>query len=35
MLAQIASDAVIEPAYDWFCARYRDYGTNNDVWPPR
>jgi RNA-directed DNA polymerase len=35
MMEEIASDEVIEQAYDWLCKRRRDYSANNDVWDVR
>ena len=32
MIQQIATDDVIQQAYDWLCERRVDYSANNDVW---
>ena len=32
ILAQLASDDVLDSAYDWLCRRRRDYSANADVW---
>jgi RNA-directed DNA polymerase len=32
ILAQLASDDVLEAAYEWLCRRRRDYSPNADVW---
>jgi RNA-directed DNA polymerase len=32
ILAQLASDDVLEAAYEWLCRRRRDYSANADVW---
>ena len=32
ILGEIASDAVLDVAYDWLCRRRRDYSANSDVW---
>ena len=32
LIAQIASDAVLEEAYRWLCARRTDYAPDADVW---
>ncbi len=29
---EIASDEVLQQAYDWLCARRTDYAPDNDVW---
>ena len=34
-LAHIASDAVLDTAYDWLCRRRRDYPADADVWSLR
>lgn len=34
-MAEIASDAVLEEAYDWLCVRRQRYAPNNDVWTLR
>ena len=35
MIQEIASDDVIQQAYDWLCGRRVDYSANNDVWHVR
>ena len=35
LMAEIASDAVLEEAYDWLCVRRQRYAPNNDVWTLR
>lgn len=32
LLARIASDAVLDDAYEWLCHRRRDYPADADVW---
>jgi hypothetical protein len=32
MIAQLASDDVLDGAYAWRCRRRRDYSANSDVW---
>ncbi len=32
ILAELASDDVLDAAYDWLCRRRRDYSANADVW---
>src|ERR1700719_1418930 len=32
ILAQLASDDVLDNAYEWLCRRRRDYSANSDVW---
>jgi len=32
ILAQLASDDVLDAAYDWLCRRRKDYPANVDVW---
>jgi len=32
ILAQLASDDVLDSAYQWLCQRRRDYSANSDVW---
>jgi hypothetical protein len=32
ILAELASDDVLEEAYEWLCRRRRDYSANADVW---
>jgi RNA-directed DNA polymerase len=32
ILAQLASDDVLDSAYEWLCWRRRDYSANSDVW---
>jgi hypothetical protein len=32
ILAQLASDHVLDMAYEWLCRRRRDYSANSDVW---
>ena len=32
ILAQVASDVVLDSAYEWLCRRRRDYSVNSDVW---
>src|SRR5437879_1908925 len=32
ILAQLASDHVLDTAYEWLCRRRRDYSPNADVW---
>ena len=34
-MEEIASDAVMEQAYAWLCARRKDYAANTDVWDVR
>jgi RNA-directed DNA polymerase len=35
ILAQLASDHVLDSAYEWLCRRRRDYSANADVWSLR
>jgi hypothetical protein len=35
MLTRLASDKVLDAAYDWLCHRRRKYPANNDVWTLR
>ncbi len=35
LIQKIASDSVIDIAYDWLCERRKDYSHNNDVWDLR
>ena len=35
LMAEIASDAVLEEAYHWLCVRRQRYAPNNDVWTLR
>ena len=35
ILAQLASDDVLDSAYEWLCRRRRGYSANSDVWPFR
>ena len=35
ILAQLASDDVLDMAYEWLCRRRRDYSANSDVWALR
>ncbi len=35
LMAEIASDAVLEEAYEWLCVRRQRYAPNNDVWTLR
>jgi hypothetical protein len=32
ILPRLASDHVLDTAYEWLCQRRRDYSTNSDVW---
>lgn len=32
LIKKIASDKIIDEAYDWLCRRRQDYHYNNDVW---
>ena len=32
---KIASDAVIDAAYEWLCERREEYSANDDVWNVR
>ncbi|MCP4267246.1 MAG: hypothetical protein GY777_17025 [Candidatus Brocadiaceae bacterium] len=32
LIQKIASDDVIDTAYDWLCKRRRDYSHNDEVW---
>jgi RNA-directed DNA polymerase len=32
ILVQLASDDVLDSAYEWLCRRRRDYSANSDVW---
>jgi len=32
ILAQLASDDVLDSAYEWLCRRRRDYSANSDIW---
>ncbi|MBY0446918.1 MAG: hypothetical protein K2Q15_17110 [Burkholderiales bacterium] len=32
---RIADDANLDAAYQWLCARRKDYGHNDDVWDLR
>lgn len=32
MIEQLASDDVLERAYEWLCRRRREYSANSDVW---
>ncbi len=31
-MEQIASDVVIDEAYEWLCRRRAEYSDSNDVW---
>jgi RNA-directed DNA polymerase len=35
LITEIASNAVLDQAYAWLCARRRDYSHNDDVWTVR
>ncbi len=35
LMAEIASDEVLDKAYLWLCDRRKDYSPNNDVWTLR
>ena len=35
ILAELASDDVLDTAYEWLCRRRRDYSANADVWSLR
>jgi len=35
LMTEIASDAVLEEAYEWLCVRRQRYAPNNDVWTLR
>ena len=35
LMKEIASDGVLEQAYQWLCVRRRDYSHNDDVWEVR
>ncbi len=35
ILAELTSDDVLDPAYDWLCGRRRDYPADADVWSLR
>jgi hypothetical protein len=35
LITEIASDAVIDQAYAWLCARCQDYSADDDVWNVR
>ena len=35
LMWEIASDSVLEEAYQWLCERRRDYSHNDDVWRVR
>ncbi len=35
LITEIASDAVLDRAYTWLCARRRDYSAHDDVWTVR
>ena len=35
LIEQIASDDVLQQAYDWLCARRKEYSAYNDVWDIR
>jgi len=35
LIDRIASDEVIDAAYDWLCERRLEYHHNNDVWQLR
>ena len=32
IIAQLASDDVLDRAYEWLCRRRRDYSANSDIW---
>ena len=32
ILAQLASDDVLDSAYEWLCRRRQEYSANSDVW---
>jgi hypothetical protein len=32
IVAQLASDHVLDTAYEWLCRRRRDYSANSYVW---
>ena len=32
IVAQLASDGVLDSAYEWLCRRRRDYSANADIW---
>ena len=35
LIQKIASDSVIDSAYDWLCERRKNYSHNDDVWDIR
>jgi len=35
LIKEMASDEVLDLAYDWLCKRRRDYSANSDVWDVR
>ncbi len=35
LIQRIASDSVIDCAYDWLCERRKDYSHNDEVWDIR
>ncbi len=35
LIQKIASDAVIDTAYEWLCKRRKDYSHNDEVWDIR
>ncbi len=35
LIQKIASDAVIDTAYEWLCKRRSDYSHNDEVWDIR
>ena len=35
VMEEVASDTVLQQAYEWLCARRKEYSANNDVWNVR
>ncbi len=35
LIKKVASDAVIDSAYEWLCKRRSDYSHNDEVWDIR
>ena len=35
LMEQIASEEVLQHAYEWLCERRKGYSANNDVWDLR
>ncbi|NWH03398.1 hypothetical protein [Desulfobacter latus] len=35
LINRVASDDILDQAYDWVCSRRRDYSHNSDIWELR